>query len=213
MQIRKILFFICTIIFACLFLFTGFRLKRKEEIEAVRNLNPVESVGFVCGNRNTAEAVGIYTDESSGCWNIYLAGDLKNEGVRLVCSKFISVVMHGRTFQNGDFLPVEDYDVLVEAKINNEYGLSEEGKLRFIETSPLSCVFINLESENGEDEIQAQRGVTASGEIITVFPDGSIDNRSLCSVGIHGYTSWNEAKKSYNIKLLNAASLLEMSNQ
>lgn len=176
------------------------------------SIDPRNAVGFLCGKRASEESVCITEDPYADYLDVYLPGKI-DEGVRLVCDWPFSVKIDGKTYRNHDLLPMIAAGEPMEAELINRFGATVAGSFRFYEADGLPCVFMLTLDEDGEEQIEAEKGNKTSAEIVTATADGSIDQVGMGGIKVHGNTSWFEDKKSYNINLQRETSLLGMGAQ
>ena len=148
--------------------------------------------------------------ESNGEWWVFLSHECPG-GIALVCDENIEVRIGNNSFFNGSRIPSEIIlsDTAQSASIIDAQGNEEHGHFRFYTAEGLPSV--HLGTANGDlEDLAVEKGTELDGFVTIVDEEGSEDTASLCSVRIHGNTSFFSTKKSFQFTLPAEQSFLGM---
>lgn len=95
----------------------------------------------------------------------------------------------------------------VQYTANTSYNVSAGGKnytLKFMKSSAEAAVYINNSNADGNGTdlmsyLNSDKSLSAKATGAIVTPDGKIDNTAIKKIKGRGNTSWDKAKKGYNI--------------
>lgn len=116
----------------------------------------------------------------------------------------------GEIWKNNGSLGDISFGMPYQVQFSKGLGISEEYEVMFLRGSEIPAVFLTTAS-GSLDYVHAQKGNQENGYLQIVDADG----RLSCSVGLkrisgRGNTSWDVEKKSYTLKLEDAADVLGM---
>lgn len=174
-----------------------------------------ETVGFVSDGAPDETASGVYAhfnDDGDVLFDVFLNWNEK-DGIRLVCDRDVSVSLSGVTYRDGDILSVEAFEE-IPGEINVDVLGSAAGIFRFVGVHDLPSIHLGTYNEDEDKEyLMQEKGNTASGFCTVIDKYGGENFAGNCSLSIHGNTSWNYDKKSYQINLESDSSILGMGAQ
>lgn len=122
-----------------------------------------------------------------------------------------SVKVNGTTIQSGESQKVA-YDV------NDEYSVSVDGKsytLKFMKSEAEAAIYVNNSDADGNgtslmDYLNEDKSLSASATGAIVDKSGAIDNTPVKKIKGRGNTTWQKAKKAYNITYTSKVSIAGM---
>ena len=210
----KLLLFLSVVLCAWLVSFTFYN-KEKEQKEKYKNLEVWETAGFVVKDNPESTASGIdayYDDDGNRHYDVYLPWDEETD-LKLVCDEDVTVTIDNKAYHNGDHISVPSLEY-IDGEIDAAGLGRESGQFRFIGAYGIPSVYLLGSGESDTKQfITEEKGNVINGYCMVLNEDGVQDFMGSCTVNVHGNTSWDYDKRSYQFNLNYSQEILGMSAQ
>lgn len=173
-----------------------------------RETLPTKTLIFETHTGSTAIQVKAWLDERDSCYYLFLPSYTQMENVTYT-SKKLPIIVDGKHIDYGDhllaFAPNKTYSLAF-------LGHKSKHKFSIIQSANVATMFLNID-ENMLTHVNKNKNVKASLSMTLLSPNGETlyqSARDKVKIKGRGYTTWNLAKKPYNLILDQPESLLGM---
>lgn len=165
---------------------------------------------FLAGE-GMGRSISCYYSEDESLWYVFLPADVTGTSLTVQSLGCRYMVLEGKQYQTGDLLgELWDGEIKEVSFWNEEGKLLEEGRMKILKSEALPSVYITTAS-GGMQYIYESKENKEAGNMQIISAEGKLQELArLDYIKGRGNTSWDAPKKSFEIRLDQAADLFGM---